>query len=509
MEVGPFRLKNENTLIANNGSWHEFANVLFIDQPVGTGYSYVASDSYVHDLEQATEQFLTFLHSFFQIFPHYLTDDLYISGESYAGQYIPYFADAILNREDTQHWNLRGILIGNGWIAPKSQYLSYLPFAQSVGLVKHNSLEKLQRKHNQCAAAINAQPEQDSINIQTCEDLANEIVVESKPDANTCFNYYDVRLTDRWPSCGMSWPPDLKYLNPYLRNADVVKAFNLDSEMKQGWRECDGNVGQGLNHQKSRASVELLPGILDRIPILLFSGDQDFICNHLGTEDMIHNMYWQNATGFEDPSHPGSWIPRQSWIFEGDHVGYYQEARNLTYVLFFNASHMVPYDYPRRVRNMFERFVEVDLKPIGGSAGNSVIGGNKTPINSVDESEAQSAEQHMNEIKEVKMGAYYRAGLAGIILVSIAGIIFIFYSYIHTGYFPWQRGGRPQGGYLWMLSGRKATEDSRNNRRNGTNVSPYARDDQDEYALEELVTGSPPPDMGANNNDIFRDSESE
>jgi len=52
MEVGPYRLKDDHTLVENEGSWHEFANILFVDQPVGTGFSYVNSDSYLTELTQ-------------------------------------------------------------------------------------------------------------------------------------------------------------------------------------------------------------------------------------------------------------------------------------------------------------------------------------------------------------------------------------------------------------------------------------------------------------------------
>jgi carboxypeptidase D len=52
MEVGPYRLKDDHTLVENPGSWHEFANLVFVDQPVGTGFSYVNSNHYVHELPE-------------------------------------------------------------------------------------------------------------------------------------------------------------------------------------------------------------------------------------------------------------------------------------------------------------------------------------------------------------------------------------------------------------------------------------------------------------------------
>src|ERR1700760_1494158 len=52
MEIGPYRVRNGGHLEFNNGSWDEFANVLFVDNPVGTGFSYVDSDRYLHELDE-------------------------------------------------------------------------------------------------------------------------------------------------------------------------------------------------------------------------------------------------------------------------------------------------------------------------------------------------------------------------------------------------------------------------------------------------------------------------
>lgn len=51
MEIGPFRVKGDH-LVENEGSWNEFANLLFVDQPVGTGFSYVNTDSFLHELPE-------------------------------------------------------------------------------------------------------------------------------------------------------------------------------------------------------------------------------------------------------------------------------------------------------------------------------------------------------------------------------------------------------------------------------------------------------------------------
>jgi hypothetical protein len=76
MEVGPYRLKDDHTLEYNKGSWDEFANLLFVDQPIGTGFSYVNTDSYIHELPEMSAQFMVFLEKFFQLFPEYERDDV-------------------------------------------------------------------------------------------------------------------------------------------------------------------------------------------------------------------------------------------------------------------------------------------------------------------------------------------------------------------------------------------------------------------------------------------------
>lgn len=75
MEIGPYRVSGDN-LVYNNGSWNQFANLLFVDNPVGTGYSYVDTNSYLRELDEMAEQFIIFLEQFFQLFPQYQSDEV-------------------------------------------------------------------------------------------------------------------------------------------------------------------------------------------------------------------------------------------------------------------------------------------------------------------------------------------------------------------------------------------------------------------------------------------------
>ena len=76
MEIGPYRVREGGKLEYNNGSWDEFANLLFVDQPVGTGFSYVDTDSYLSELDQMADHFMIFLEKWFALFPEYESDDV-------------------------------------------------------------------------------------------------------------------------------------------------------------------------------------------------------------------------------------------------------------------------------------------------------------------------------------------------------------------------------------------------------------------------------------------------
>ncbi|KAK7522257.1 Alpha/Beta hydrolase protein [Phyllosticta citriasiana] len=444
MEIGPYRVTKDQNLVYNNGSWDEFANLLFVDNPVGTGFSYVDTNAYLHELNEMADQFVIFLEKWFTLFPEYMYDDIYIAGESYAGQHIPYITKAIMerNKKAQSPWKLQGLLIGNGWISPVDQYLSYLPFAYKNGLIRDGTekAKRLEAAQALCIKSLDA-GSSTNVDVQDCEDILSTLLIvttdTSKPEMEQCINMYDIRLRDD-ESCGMNWPPDLAQLTPYLRRDDVKAALHIDAAKRTGWQECSGSVSTNFKARNSKASIEILPDILEEIPILLFSGEKDLICNHIGTEELINNMKWNGGKGFDLGQ--GEVAPRRDWTFEGDPAGIYQEARNLTYVMFYNSSHMVPFDYPRRTRDMLDRFMGVDLSSIGGKPVDSSIDGEKGPLTSVGShpNSTEAEEEQGKMLEDATWQAYYKSGEVALIIVASLAIL--------GGFFVW-RDRRRRAGY--------------------------------------------------------------
>ncbi|KAJ9643763.1 uncharacterized protein PV06_09055 [Exophiala oligosperma] len=500
MELGPYRVKEGGKLTYNEGSWDEFANLLFVDNPVGTGFSYVNTDSYLHELQEMADQFLIFMEKWFALFPEYASDDLYFAGESYAGQHIPYITRTILDRnarastEGKQQWNLKGLLIGNGWIAPKEQYLSYLPFAYQEGLIQGGTEEakKVEASQTKCLAELGKPGGTEKVDVNQCETVLSMVLDVTKKNGK-CYNMYDIRLQDNWPSCGMAWPPDLTTVTPYLRRQDVIDALHINPDKRTGWAECSGAVSSAFRASHSKPSVDFLPGIMEAgVPILLFSGAKDMICNHLGTEDMIGNLKWSGGTGFE--LNPGVWAPKREWTFEDEPAGIYQEARNLTYVLFYNASHMVPFDWPRRSRDMLDRFMGVDIASIGGTPADSRLDGEKagseTSVGGHPNSTA-AIEDEKSKLKDAELKAYYRSGEAALVIVLIAAALF--------GWWVWRSRRARSRGYISvpLVNGPSAK---------GRDVEAG---DFDENELDNLRSSRPRADMETEPYDLASDSEDE
>lgn len=75
----------------NPYSWNTKASVIYLDQPAGIGFSYCNTDEDCASGDYASSaDNLLAVRSWFDRFPDYKTNDLYLSGESYAGIYVPY-----------------------------------------------------------------------------------------------------------------------------------------------------------------------------------------------------------------------------------------------------------------------------------------------------------------------------------------------------------------------------------------------------------------------------------
>ncbi|KAF8204768.1 pheromone-processing carboxypeptidase KEX1 [Pholiota molesta] len=328
MEVGPWRWdgKSEHDFYVKEGGWEEYTTMVFVDQPAGTGFSYTSTDKYVHTMDIAQQQLLTFLKNFYEVFPEYKHIDTYLAGESFAGQWIPYYADAILN--STLNIPLRGAAIGNGWIDPKVQYPAYLDYVTKTGLFEENSADwkEVKKVTDHCISEIE-KTKGDTMTIDSCQKVLHTIMEFKTRTVNNkkmCINIYDIRLEDTAPACGMNWPPEMPQITNFLGRSEVVDALHASAH-PGGWVECRPDVHVAFQERKLESSISVMPRVLSKIPVLIFAGDQDLICNYIGLENMIKALTWNGQTGLGT-------VQTQSWTVNAVPAGTWVTSRNLTYV---------------------------------------------------------------------------------------------------------------------------------------------------------------------------------
>lgn len=133
-EHGPFSIKNEKVVLRKE-SWTKTHSVLYIDNPVGTGFSFT-NGGYAQNETKVGEDLYQALRQFFLMFPELQKNDFFVTGESYAGKYVPAVAHTIHkhNHQTELPINLKGIAIGNGLCAPEHQ-LEYGKYLYQIGLI--------------------------------------------------------------------------------------------------------------------------------------------------------------------------------------------------------------------------------------------------------------------------------------------------------------------------------------------------------------------------------------
>ncbi|KAI0675837.1 alpha/beta-hydrolase [Trametes maxima] len=124
-ENGPARLQPDGSFTSNEYSWDKLADYIWVDQPVGTGYSTADSDGYVHDEDE-----MGFLENLVKVFPSLKTRPIYLTGESYSGTYIPYIMKTYFGLADPPV-NIVKFAIGDGTVGSEVVF-QHLPTVTTI-----------------------------------------------------------------------------------------------------------------------------------------------------------------------------------------------------------------------------------------------------------------------------------------------------------------------------------------------------------------------------------------
>ena len=291
---------------------------------------------------------------------------VFIAGESYAGYYVPYIADAMHNETNKKYYNIDSILFYDPSTStstlqndiPTADFVNY--WAPMFAL-NDTFVDQLNKKSESCGFTKFIEEAMTFPPSGPLPDLPNSPsddcklwadVLSAAPEVNPCWDVYDVTTTcpNLWDVLG--FPGSFDYEPApwiYFNRSDVQKAINAPH---QEWDECTAGILEPDNSPPSGLSV--LPRVIEKNKkTMIAHGMADMILLMNGTVMMIQNMTWNGKQGFSTP--PSEWndfyVPYHSELNQGSTTGAgifgnWWEERGFTFCTVHLSGHMVPQYQP-------------------------------------------------------------------------------------------------------------------------------------------------------------------
>ncbi|KAL5102317.1 hypothetical protein RYX36_006644 [Vicia faba] len=362
-ELGPFYPTGDGRgLRKNSMSWNRASNLLFLESPAGVGWSYsnTTSDYNIGDASTANDALL-FLLKWYEKFPTYKSRDLFLTGESYAGHYIPQLANAILDynaRSTGYKFKLKGVAIGNPLLnldrdaqATYDYFWSHGMISDEVGLAITKECDfddyTFASPHNVSESCNNAMSDANKIvgeyinNYDVLLDVCYPAIVEQ-----------ELRLKKMATKISLGIDVCMSYERRFYFNLpEVQKALHANrTNLLYPWSMCS----RVLNYSDTDPNTNMLPTlkriVQNHIPVWVFSGDQDSVVPLLGSRTLIRELAHDLKFMIT--------VPYGAWFHKGQVGGWATEYGNLlTFATVRGAAHMVPYAQPSRALHLFSNFV--------------------------------------------------------------------------------------------------------------------------------------------------------
>ncbi|ETV95877.1 hypothetical protein H310_10915 [Aphanomyces invadans] len=381
-ELGPFVVESDLTVKLNPYTWNRKANVVFLESPAGVGFSRPHLNLTEYNDDFTTDRIAEFLEQFLITYPSLQNRPLYITGESYAGIYIPYLVHTLVTaKASTQQRhrghvahagaatrrfptiNLQGYAIGNPFTDADIDGNAYMDYYYAHALI---SMENYNDMVDHCEAEI-GKCMYTPVNCSApCQAAIEEGVVASDTAyLNPYYIYGDVCLLSNNQAGmlhfrksmayqpmhrGKIEPCTDKYTENYLNLAVVQEAIHvtMPGSAVSAWADCNMDIAERY-HRALTALPKYRTILKHNLSALIYSGDADAVVNFIGTERWI-----ASPAGLHLPIKE-KW---KSWFGPDNQLaGYTQEYPGLTFKTVKGAGHMVPAIRPLHALYMFECFI--------------------------------------------------------------------------------------------------------------------------------------------------------
>nr|XP_037287734.1 lysosomal protective protein-like isoform X2 [Rhipicephalus microplus] len=375
MELGPFRIDPSGVNVTLNPfSWNKVANVIFLEVPAGVGYSYDPSGSNSSDDFQATEDNYRAVLEFFDNFPQFRQNEFYVTGESYAGVFVPLLTQRLL--EQPHGINLKGYAIGNGAVDFEIHGKAIMFFGYYHGLFgddlwddvtthccngtvsKETVRFRLVHPRPNCVDPVNVAYDiilEEGLNLYNlyvpCEikTLPRELLSRRHPEITS--QYATKKLLTKTLGLRTSdSDADHNCYNQdnlllYYNRRDVIEALHVE-QTPHVWVPCSKVLNFTEEHLTMREVVQQLQAQSGHLKALIYHGDVDMACPFQGGEWFTRSLGYK-STSLYRMWHVGPLI-----------AGFVENfANNITFVTVKGAGHMVPMDKPLESLVMITNFL--------------------------------------------------------------------------------------------------------------------------------------------------------
>lgn len=341
LEHGPIIVTKQKTVIPRKYSWNVKHNMIYIDSPAGTGYSFTDNElGYAKNETDVGRDLHTALVQFFKLFPELRENPFFVTGESYGGKYVPALSHAIkdYNIKAEVKINLQGLAMGNGFTDPENQ-LEYGNYLYQLGLLDAAGREQFHEAEAKAKQLIRDK------NFGAAFDLFDVILNSDATKTRSLFTNL-TGFTNYFNYLQAESVDDAQYMSEWIQQADVRKAIHVGNAT---FHAEDKTVEQHLKLDVMQSMAVLVKDLLNHYRVMHYNGQLDIIVAYPLTENYLLNLNWTGAAKYKK-------AVRKVWKVGEQVAGYSKTVDNLTEVLVRNAGHMVPMDQPKWAWDLITRF---------------------------------------------------------------------------------------------------------------------------------------------------------
>ncbi|KAF8907721.1 serine carboxypeptidase [Gymnopilus junonius] len=369
MELGPCRVLDSTGPKYHPESWNSNANIFFIDQPIGVGFSYADYGEYVSTTEESAKDISAFVAIFFQHFTNFKGRGFHMAGESYGGRYVPVYAAEIYDQNKKlveagmTPINLTSVMIGNGIFDFYTQITSLYDMActrSSVDPVLDiGTCVRMKQALPRCSKWLKASciDPFDAISCNAANMFCEEAL--AAPFTAAGKNPYD--LTRDCETNDTLCYPAIKYIEDYLSLPSTRSILGIPADRNYSFYSPEVGSAFGSSLDEFHPTYPHIGALLDRgVRALIYVGKYDWICNYIGNE------MWLLGDNFAASWRGGeAWRSEQAkvgeWKVDGRKAGDKRSFGGLTYATVEAAGHMVPYDKPKEALELINNWLKNDL----------------------------------------------------------------------------------------------------------------------------------------------------